>query len=241
MNGFAAILAAVALAQGEAGDPPSAAANPRPDAPAAETPAPAAPPSPRSSPPAAAAEEEDRGRAPASETGTGGGRGPTGHGTRGTGTERPGTLTGTGTGTTPPASATAKTARPAASPLDPDRTQVAKTALAFLDALVTRDADAVAALSTERFSFDGDVRTGRDVVRTTWRGLLSGRAERGALLDLEILPAADAVARLGPPPARVAPLAARGGWVAIADVSGRAVILFLVRDGGRWAVAGMHD
>jgi hypothetical protein len=55
-----------------------------------------------------------------------------------------------------------------------------------------------------------------------------------------VLPAAEAVARLGPPPARVAPLATRG-WVAIAEVSGRPVVLFLVREGGRMSVTGMHD
>jgi hypothetical protein len=61
------------------------------------------------------------------------------------------------------------------------------------------------------------------------------------LLDLEILPASEAVTRLGPPPPRVAPLAAPGTWVGLADLSGRAVVLFLARDGARWAVAGMHD
>jgi hypothetical protein len=107
---------------------------------------------------------------------------------------------------------------------------------------VARDANALAAASAERFSFDGDVRGGRDAIRRTWRELLSRRtAPADTLLDLEILPAPDAVARLGPPPARVAPLAARGAWVGIADVSGRPVILFLAREGGRWAVAGLHD
>jgi ketosteroid isomerase-like protein len=131
--------------------------------------------------------------------------------------------------------------RPRASTPDADRADVARAALAFLDALVAGDAGALAALSSERFSFDGDVRVGRDAVRGGWRGVLATRPARAALLDLEVLPAADAVARLGPPPARVATLVARGGWVAIADVSGRAVVLFVVREGGRWSVAGMHD
>jgi hypothetical protein len=55
-----------------------------------------------------------------------------------------------------------------------------------------------------------------------------------------VLTAADAVSRLGPPPPRVAPLASRG-WVAVANVSGRPVVLFLAREGTRMAVVGMHD
>jgi ketosteroid isomerase-like protein len=123
-----------------------------------------------------------------------------------------------------------------------ERTQVARVALAFLDALVAGDPDALAAASADRFSFDGEVRAGRDAVRRGWREILSRRpGPTPALLDLELLPAADAVARLGPPPVRVAPLAVRGTWVAVANVSGRAVILFVSRDGARWAVAGLHD
>jgi hypothetical protein len=123
-----------------------------------------------------------------------------------------------------------------------ERTQVARAALAFLDALVGGDADALVAASTERFSFDGDVRIGRDLQRRTWREALARReAPRAALLDLEILQASEAGTRLGPPPPRVAPLAAPGTWVGLADLSGRAVVLFLARDGARWAVAGMHD
>jgi hypothetical protein len=56
-----------------------------------------------------------------------------------------------------------------------------------------------------------------------------------------VLPAADAVARLGKPPARIAPLARPGAWVALADVGGRPVVLFVAREGGRMAVLGMHD
>jgi ketosteroid isomerase-like protein len=116
-------------------------------------------------------------------------------------------------------------------------------ALVFLDALAAGDPARLAAASAERFSFDGDVRTGKEEVRRTWRELLAARdpGQRATLLDLEILPAADAVARLGPPPARLAPLAAaKGTWVAIANVSQRPVVLFLAREGSRWAVAGME-
>jgi hypothetical protein len=143
------------------------------------------------------------------------------------------------------APAAADQPRPAAPArtLDPERTQVARAALAFLDALLAGNADALASASTVRFSFDGDVRTGKDDLRRAWRGFLAGRdaSKPGALLDLELLPSADAVSRLGPPPARLAPLAgARGTWVAVANVSRRPVVLFLVRESNRWAVAGIE-
>ncbi|HYD39751.1 MAG TPA: hypothetical protein VEB43_02895 [Anaeromyxobacter sp.] len=130
-----------------------------------------------------------------------------------------------------------------ARPAEAERVQVARAALAFLDALLAGDAAAVTAACSERFSFDGDVRAGRDEIRRVWRALLSERdpGQRGALLDLELLPAADAVARLGPPPPRLAPLAAaRGTWVAVANVSRRPVVLFLAREGARWSVAGIE-
>lgn len=141
-----------------------------------------------------------------------------------------------------PAPTPAATPTPAAPapPPAPERTQVARTALAFLDALAAGDTEALVAASSARFSFDGDTRTGREAIRAAWHGLLARRdAPRSAVLDLEVLPAAEAVARLGPPPVRIAPLA-KAGWVAIGNVSGRPVILFLVREDGRWAVAGIH-
>lgn len=134
--------------------------------------------------------------------------------------------------------------RPApARPTEPERTQVARAALAFLDALLAGDSTRLAAASAERFSFDGDLRTGKEEIRRAWRTLLAGRdaAAPPALLDLELLPAADAISRLGPPPPRLAQLASvRGSWVAIANVSGRPVVLFVAREGGRWTVTGME-
>lgn len=135
--------------------------------------------------------------------------------------------------------------RPAAPtrPAEPERTQVARAALAFLDALLAGDATRLAAASAGRFSFDGDVRTGKEEIRRAWQALLAGRdaAAPAALLDLELLPAADAVSRLGPPPPRLAQLSGvRGSWVAIANVSRRPVVLFVAREGGRWAVTGME-
>jgi hypothetical protein len=119
---------------------------------------------------------------------------------------------------------------------------VARAALAFLDALVAGDAPRLASACEDRFSFDGEVRSGREEILRRWRSLLPRRdqGDAPALLDLEILPAADAVARLGAPPSRVAPLAGPGTWVGIANVSGRPVVIFLARAAGRWAVTGMH-
>jgi hypothetical protein len=131
-----------------------------------------------------------------------------------------------------------------APPVDPaaERAEAEKVARRFLEALVARDADALAAGSAERFSFDGDTLAGRDAIRGAWRAILAGReGPPPPLGKLDVLPAADAVARLGKPPARVAPLARPGVLVALADVGGRPVVLFLAREGGRMAVLGMHD
>ena len=132
---------------------------------------------------------------------------------------------------------------PPARPSEPERKQVARAALAFLDALLASDPAALAAASAERFSFDGDVRAGKDEIRRTWRELLSGRdaTPPAVLLDLEILPTSEALSRLGAPPQRLAPLVApKQNWVAIANVSRRPVVLVLAREMGRWAVVGME-
>lgn len=123
-----------------------------------------------------------------------------------------------------------------------EREQLLRTALGFLDALLRGDAAALAAASSARFSFDGDLVEGRDAQATRWRELFASRGSGGgALRDLVLLSAADAQAQLGAPPARVAGLLRPATWVAVADVSGRPVILFLLREGDRIAVAGMHD
>lgn len=143
----------------------------------------------------------------------------------------------------PPAPAP-EVARPAAppDPPAPDAVRVEQAARAFLAGLLASDPEALAAASADRFSFDGDVRTGADAIRRRWREVFaSRRAPAPALGSLEILPAPDAVARHGAPPARVAALARPGAWVAIADLGGLPVALFLGKDGDRFAVLGMHD
>ncbi len=153
------------------------------------------------------------------------------------------TPTPTPTPTPIPTPAPARPA-PAVEPISPerDRAQVARTALQFMDALVAGDADALAAASADRFSFDGQIQSGREAVRRAWRALLAQReAPPAQLFDLDLAPAAEAIARYGQPPPRVAALAARGTWVAVGNVSGRPVFVFLAREGGRWAVNGIHD
>jgi hypothetical protein len=59
--------------------------------------------------------------------------------------------------------------------------------------------------------------------------------------DVQVLPAAAAVERHGKPPARLAPLVHPGVLVAVCDVGGRTVVLFLAREAGRMAVLGMSD
>jgi hypothetical protein len=107
---------------------------------------------------------------------------------------------------------------------------------------VSGDPAGLAASCAERFSFDGELRSGTDAVRAGWRAALASRRgeAHGRLNDLEILTVEEALARLGPPPARLAPLAGRG-WVALANVSGRPVVLFLSRERSRMVVTGMHD
>lgn len=115
-------------------------------------------------------------------------------------------------------------------------------ARAFLDALRASNAEALAAASTERFSFDGEIRAGAEAIRRTWREIFARRtAVPPPLGDVEVLPAAEAVARHGKPPARIAALVRPGVWVAFADLGGRTVVLFVGRDEGRFAVLGMHD
>jgi len=212
MHPILCLAAALALGQAEPAEPPSDAAPP-----AAEEQQ-ATPPAAPTEAPAATPVERPRPRprpAPAAST------------------EAPASAAPASTAPPPPAPR----------PGEAEKAQVARAALAFLDALVQGDAQKLTAAGSDHFSFDGEVRSGRDQVERAWKELLASRApaERGTLLDLELLPAAEAVARLGPPPARVAALAtARGGWVAVANVSRRPVLLFLAREGQRWTVAGME-
>jgi hypothetical protein len=116
-----------------------------------------------------------------------------------------------------------------------------RAARAFLDALVRGDAEALTAAASDRFSFDGEVQSGREAIRRRWRTLLSDRAGAAARVGaIQVVPVAEAVARHGKPPARLAGLARPGVLVAIADVGGRTVVLFVAREAGRTAVLGMQ-
>lgn len=134
-------------------------------------------------------------------------------------------------------------AGPQKPPPEAERALVARAALSFLDALLAGDARALAAACGDRFSFDGEVRAGKDQIRRAFQDLIADRdpLDRPALLDLELVPFADALARFGPPPARLLPVATvRGSWVALANLSRRPLLLFLSREGSRFTVAGME-
>jgi hypothetical protein len=130
---------------------------------------------------------------------------------------------------------------PAAPP--PSRDLLLRAALAFADALVRGDAVALADASASRFSFDGASVDGREAQVRRWREILSSRraGSPDVLRDLILLTGEEAAAQLGPPPPRIEGWARPGAWLAVADVSGRPVVLLLAPDGGRWAVAGMSD
>jgi hypothetical protein len=124
-----------------------------------------------------------------------------------------------------------------------DREDAERAARAFLEALARGDAAALAGFAAERFSFDGEVLSGKESIRRNWRDILAARLPAGpvAVGALEVLQAPDAAARYGKPPARIAPLVQKGVMVGIGDVGGRTVVLFLARERGRMAVLGMHD
>jgi hypothetical protein len=153
----------------------------------------------------------------------------------------------------PPAAATVRSPAPAAAPrplapprppADPaaERAGAERAARAFLEALARGDAERLAAGAGARFSFDGALVSGADAIRARWRALLAARAAPPAPLGaVEVLPVAEATARLGPPPARLAAIVRPGTFVALGDVGGRPVVLVLAREGGRVTVLGMHD
>jgi hypothetical protein len=124
----------------------------------------------------------------------------------------------------------------------PERERALRAALAFADALVRSDAAALASLSSASFSFDGETIQGKDAQLRRWGEIFAARsADAAALRDLALLGVEEALAQLGPPPPRLASLMKPGAWIAVADLSGRPVVLVIVPEGGRFAVAGMHD
>jgi hypothetical protein len=142
----------------------------------------------------------------------------------------------------PPAAPAAPARRPLARDPAAERAEAERVARAFVAALAASDADGLAAASAERFSFDGRAVAGREAVRRTWGTLLAARAARAPRAGpFQLITVQEAVARLGPPPARLASLAGPDALVALADMGGRQVVLFVARDGARMAVVGMHD
>jgi hypothetical protein len=131
---------------------------------------------------------------------------------------------------------------PAAGPAPGERAQVAAAAARFFEALLARRAGDLAAQSSPGFSFDGRAARGAEEVRGRWSEAVARHdGATHALLDLELLPAAEASARFGKPPRRIAALLQPGSWVAVANLSGRPTFVFFARQGGSWVATGLHD
>lgn len=132
--------------------------------------------------------------------------------------------------------------RAAPSTPQPERERALRAALAFVDRLARSDGGGLAALSTEPFSFDGEAVRGRDAQVRRWGEIFAERPPADVeLRDLALLTVPEALAQLGAPPPRIAGLLKPGAWIAVADLSGRPVVIVLVQEGGRFAAAGMHD
>ncbi|HSM93094.1 MAG TPA: hypothetical protein VLT47_09415 [Anaeromyxobacteraceae bacterium] len=245
MHRFAAALLALTVTQTEPSEPPAAPAPP--PAQAAEPPS-AAPPPPATPEPRSPAVEPGAIHAPPPPAPTAPERPPA----RSAPAPIPPPPPRAAPVAPPPPPAPAPSPAPPGAPRPPPppapaaalvpRDQALAAALEFLDALLRGDASALAAASANRFSFDGGVAEGRETQTRRWREVFAARRSTGeALRDLVVLDAGEARRQLGEPPARVAELLQPDAWVAVADLSGRPVVLFLVRQGNRFAVAGMHD
>jgi hypothetical protein len=124
----------------------------------------------------------------------------------------------------------------------PDREQVAATAARFFDALLGRRAAALAALCAPSFSFDGHAAGGADKVKGRWSEIVARQQGAAyALQGMEVLSAAEATARYGKPPKRIASLVSPGSFVAVASLSGRPTLVFFSRQSGAWLATGIHD
>jgi hypothetical protein len=216
MNGAAALIA-LALAQAA---PEGAPAEARPAAGEAR---PAEP-----SPAAAAETAEATAPAPVEETPAAAPSRPA---------RRPAAAPATGTATATAAGATGKPDK-----AEGERREAARVALRFLGALLAGRSAEVASLCATTFSFDGRPVTGAEKVRARWGEILARRqGPPPALNDLELLTPAEAAARLGKPPRRLASLAGPGSYLALANLSGRPTLVFLGRQGGAWVATGLHD
>ncbi len=238
MNGLAALLA-LALAQepqAPAAEPPEKAATaPEPaDRPRPEPPAPPAEPATRPTEVAPPAPAPRPAPAPPPRPISPPTPPPTSPPTSTSTPARPATPTST--------PAPAPSPAPAAGPAPSERAQVAAAAARFFEALLARRAGDLAALSSPGFSFDGRAARGAEEVRGRWSEAVARHdGATHALLDLELLPAAEASARFGKPPRRIAALLQPGSWVAVANLSGRPTFVFFARQGGTWVATGLHD
>ena len=119
---------------------------------------------------------------------------------------------------------------------------MARAAIQFFEALLGHRTGDLTALCAGTFSFDGRAASGRSEIGARFGEILAQRdGIVYALQDLAVMPTAEAVARYGKPPPRIAPMAQSSAWVAVASLSGRATFVFFARQGSSWVATGMHD
>jgi hypothetical protein len=103
---------------------------------------------------------------------------------------------------------------------------VREGSVAIVQAIVTRDLEALALLTPTPFSFDGTEVTTRAAVRQRWAALLERYpVDQLQLRGVEVLSYDDLVARHGKPPARLQRLPLQGTQAAILDLNGKGAVL----------------
>lgn len=126
----------------------------------------------------------------------------------------------------------------------PPADQARVTARHFVGALIAADASGLLAHCGFPFHLE-DHRVDRaEDLRADWiRSLKAKRTDLLMLLDLEVLTPAEMEKKHGPPPRRLASWSWRapGALLAVANLSGHAVVLLLRPMGAAWQVVAYHD
>src|SRR5947209_6408033 len=103
-----------------------------------------------------------------------------------------------------PKPAAAKSAPAPRSNPSADRAAVALVAARFFDALLGGRAEELASLCRNDFSFDGHRASGAEDLKVRWAEVFTRRdGGKYTLYDIDLLSAAEAVARWGKPPKRI--------------------------------------
>lgn len=112
----------------------------------------------------------------------------------------------------------------------------------FVVALLGGDLPTAEGLAATPFSVDGAVASDAAALHDLLAELTSGsRLRNRRFLRIEVLSAEQAIARFGPPPARVRALAAPRTVVALVRLSRGGIALFVHRVGTFWRIVGVTD